>query len=226
MPKTKKEKKKEEKEQRKAMLLQQLKEEKERKALVEKANQVDDVLATLKPFVKYEKNGVKVSLKFFKRSQLTDDLAVWAFALLKENMEAIYEEGGWGWKDSQKRKELLHDDARFLIAFDEQEKPVGFSHFRFSPEGQTVVLYIYELQIHSDFRYKGLGQHTTRTLELVALRHKMEWVMLTVFKKNKSSMNFFMGKMKYEVDETSPSHDIWDDSTYEILSKSLIRKGK
>ena len=164
------------------------------------------MLSTLKPFCKYEKNGVSVGLKFFKRSQLTDELAEWTFSLLKENMKTIYEKGGWGWDDSKKRKELFDQNARFLIAFDRDEKPVGFSHFRFEVEGQTVVLYIYELQIHADFRSKGIGKHMTGTLELIALRHKMEWVMLTVFKENKSSMNFFMDKMRYAIDETSPSN--------------------
>ena len=64
----------------------------------------------------------------------------------------------------------------------------------------------------------------TRTLELVALRQKMEWVMLTVFKENKSSMHFFMEKMKYAIDETSPSQNIFEEATYEILSKCLVRK--
>ena len=64
----------------------------------------------------------------------------------------------------------------------------------------------------------------TQILELVALRQKMEWVMLTVFKANKASMNFFMNKMNYDIDETSPSQcSIYDESTYEILSKSLVR---
>ena len=66
------------------------------------------------------------------------------------------------------------------------------------------------------------------TLELVALRQKMAWVMLTVFKANKPSMGFFMEKMQYDIDETSPSQCddallAEDKSSYEILSKSLQR---
>lgn len=115
--------------------------------------------------------------------------------------------------------------ARFIIAIDnETNKPVGFAHFRFMLEHKAEVLYLYELQIDPKYRAKGLGKHVTRTLELVALRQKMKWVMLTVFKKNVRSMNFFLKKMKYDIDETSPSQcNLWDDSTYEILSKSLVR---
>ena len=224
MPAKTKKSGKSKKEERKAQMLQKLKEGRERKELVKKANEVENVLATLKPFCKYAKNGVSVDLKFFKQSQLTEELSEWAFALLKDNMQKIYEDGGWGWKDEKKRKELFDEEARFLIAFDDKAKPVGFSHFRFTEEGQTIVLYIYELQIESEFRSKGLGQHMTRTLELVALRQKMEWVMLTVFKENKSSMHFFMEKMKYAIDETSPSQNIFEEATYEILSKCLVRK--
>ena len=65
---------------------------------------MDNVLATLKPFCKYAKNGVSVDLKFFKQSQLTEELSEWAFALLKDNMQKIYEDGGWGWKDEKKEK--------------------------------------------------------------------------------------------------------------------------
>ena len=224
MPTKTKKSGKSKKEERKAQILEKLRDKKARTELVKKANEVDNVLATLKPFCKYEKNGVSVDLKFLKQSQLTEELSEWAFALLKENMQKIYEEGGWGWKDSKKRKELFDEEARFLIAFDDKAKPIGFSHFRFMEEDETIVLYIYELQIESEFRSKGLGQHMTRTLELVALRQKMEWVMLTVFKENKSSMHFFMDKMKYTIDETSPSQNIFESATYEILSKSLVRK--
>lgn len=214
--------KKSKKEERKELLRQKMEDEKAQKSKIDNANSCEDVLASLKPFSKYKKNGCDVELKFFKRSQLTEELAEWAFALLKDNMETIYEEGGWGWKDAQKRKELLDENARFLIAFNEG-KPIGFSHFRFTPEDQTTALYIYELQINSEFRSKGLGKHMTMTMELVALKQKMDWVMLTVFKTNKKSMNFFMNKMKYEIDETSPSKNIWQEETYEILSKCMVR---
>ena len=164
-----------------------------------------------------------MDLKFLKQSQLTEELSEWAFALLKDNMQKIYEDGGWGWKDEKKRKELLDEEARFLIAFDDKAKPIGFSHFRFTEEGETIVLYIYELQIESEFRSKGLGQHMTRTLELVALRQKMEWVCLRYSRRTRVRCTF-MDKMKYTIDETSPSQNIFEEATYEILSKSLVRK--
>lgn len=205
--------------------LKDLREEKERIAAIAAANKVSDVLAGMAPFATYRKDGIAVKLSSHTRVNVSDEHAEWAFGLLKSNMEKIYEDGGWGWKDAQKRKELLHEDARYLIASDAKTgKPVAFAHFRFVLEGKAEVLYLYELQLHEEYRSKGLGKHMTQVLEIVALRQKMKWIMLTVFKSNAKSMRFFMGKMKYEVDETSPSQcSLYDESTYEILSKSLVR---
>jgi hypothetical protein len=61
-------------------------------------------------------------------------------------------------------------------------------------------------------------------LEMISLTTQMKKVMLTVFKFNHPAMSFYMNKMKYIIDPSSPS--IWnaDHSTdYEILSKQLIK---
>lgn len=50
---------------------------------------------------------------------------------------------------------------------------------------------------------------------------------MTVFHNNQAAMKFYREKMKYEIDESSPSNYADDDQDYEILSKSLInRKNK
>ena len=47
--------------------------------------------------------------------------------------------------------------------------------------------------------------------------------MLTVFKMNDRAMGFYLNKMKYGVDECSPSnYEGCEDCDYEILSKSLV----
>ena len=137
-------------------------------------------------------------VEVFQRSQLTDELAEWTFSLLKENMKTIYEKGGWGWDDSKKKKNFS-SKRRFLIAFAD-EKPVGFSHFRFEVEGQTVVLYIYELQIHADFRSKGIGKHMTGTLELMAGDTKWNGSCHILGKTEFEKV--FMDQMRYAIDET------------------------
>ena len=53
-------------------------------------------------------------------------------------------EAAWGWNDAKKRKELFHEDARFIIAFErESRKPVAYVYLRFESEGNDLVLYVY-----------------------------------------------------------------------------------
>ncbi|CAM9562836.1 unnamed protein product [Ascophyllum nodosum] len=106
----------------------------------------------------------------------------------------------------------------------------GFCHFRFSwdqddeENGEGVgasgdVLYVYEIQVAPWAKRRGLGRRMMQALELLANRHGMSKVMLTVFKINKQAMSFYTKRMKYSIDEDSPSN--WDrpDEVYEILSK-------
>eukprot|EP00903_Cladosiphon_okamuranus_P018756 g17258.t1 len=110
------------------------------------------------------------------------------------------------------------------------ERLAGYCHFRFAwdqddnEDGEGVggtedVLYVYELQVASWAKRRGLGRRMMQALELLANRHGMTKVMLTVFKENTQAMSFYTKKMKYGVDKDSPSN--WDqpDEVYEILSK-------
>ena len=84
------------------------------------------------------------------------------------------------------------------------------------------MLYVYELQLAPAARGNGLGKFVMQLLELMATKHKMQFMMLTVFKINDGAMRFYLDKLKYSVDETSPSRCAVDDeSSYEILSKCL-----
>lgn len=53
-----------------------------------------------------------------------------------------YEDGGWGWKDREKRAEMTENMARYLIVTDSDKKPVGFVHFRFDMDYDEEVLYV------------------------------------------------------------------------------------
>ena len=44
-------------------------------------------------------------------------------------MQTLYEDV-WGWKPSEKQKELRDSDARYLIVYDESESSVAYVHFR------------------------------------------------------------------------------------------------
>lgn len=89
--------------------------EKERVKIVNKANEVDDVLSDLAPFASYKREEIDVALKSFKRSQLPKEYEKWCFGLLKSNMQDIYEDGGWGWKDSEKSREVRAVATRSLV---------------------------------------------------------------------------------------------------------------
>ncbi len=61
-------------------------------------------------------------------------------------------------------------------------------------------------------------------MELIGHKVGMKRIMLTVLKCNASAVAFYKDKMKYLVDDSSPSTEVDDDAPYEILSKSLERK--
>lgn len=97
--------------------------------------------------------------------------------------------------------------------------------YRWILEGECTVLYVYELQLTAEYRGKGLGKFVMQLLELLANKHKMQFIMLTVFKNNDGAMRFYLDRLKYSVDETSPSRCAVDDkSSYEILSKCLDKE--
>lgn len=62
-----------------------------------------------------------------------------------------------------------------------------------------------------------------QTLEIIGLKTGMKWVMLTVLKDNRNAVQFYMERMKYDIDVSSPSMSC-ADAPYEILSKCLDRK--
>jgi ribosomal protein S18 acetylase RimI-like enzyme len=109
-------------------------------------------------------------------------------------------------------------------------KVLGFTHFRYEPndddESSTPtqpITYLYELQIHPTLQKLGMGKHLMTIVELLSFKCHMEKVMLTVFKMNDRAMGFYLNKMKYGVDECSPSnYEGCEDCDYEILSKSLV----
>lgn len=84
----------------------------------------------------------------------------------------------------------------------------------------------YEIHLCADVRHKGLGKFLMQILELIGHKANMQKLMLTVFKENTISSQFFREKMKYSEDETSPLYCDplhAEDYTYCILSKRLTR---
>ncbi|KIP12440.1 hypothetical protein PHLGIDRAFT_61775, partial [Phlebiopsis gigantea 11061_1 CR5-6] len=95
-----------------------------------------------------------------------------------------------GWDADEKRKELFHADARFIVLSlppaptmdDAAPSFVGFTMFRFDYEEGEKLLYCYEVQLTEAFRQLGLGRFLIHELIRIGRRWKMEKVMLTVLK--------------------------------------------
>ena len=59
--------------------------------------------------------GADAELEGYRVSTMPEPLRRWAFDLTKRNMRDAYERT-WGWDNREKRRELAHADARFLVA--------------------------------------------------------------------------------------------------------------
>nr|CAG4648437.1 EOG090X0MNC [Moina brachiata] len=186
--------------------------------LVQNANSQEDPFGPLIAFHSFNRNGVKLNLKCLKVSSMDKDLIDWAFDLLQRNMQKMYEQSAWGWNQSEKFKEMTEESARYLVSFDEDDKPVAFSHFRFDMDHGCSVLYCYEIQIEEEFRRKGIARFMLQILELMAFRAQLEKVVLTVFLHNQPARQCFKS-LGYAVDETSPTSTLEEVYDYEILSK-------
>ncbi|XP_015128477.1 N-alpha-acetyltransferase 40 isoform X3 [Gallus gallus] len=160
-------------------------------AKVEAANKLEDPLEAFPVFKKYDRNGLNVSIECKRVASLERATVDWAFELTKTNMQTLYEQSEWGWKDREKRDELTDERAWFLIAREPSARPVAFSHFRFDVECGDEVLYCYEVQLESQVRRRGLGKFLLQILQLVANSTQMKKVMLTVFKHNHGAYQFF-----------------------------------
>ena len=183
-----------------------------------------NVLDDFPVFTKYDRNGLDLSIYFDVPDNMDTELVDWALGLVRDNLKDQYIEARWGWSDGEKRQELTDKAARYLIVRDNanEQRPVAFAHFRFMPEGDFEVLYVFELQLEDSVRRKGLGRHLMSLLELIARKQGMKWVMLSVFKSNTAADTFYREKMKYTMDELSPSAAFLDDTAgYEILSKCM-----
>ncbi|KAF4009839.1 hypothetical protein G4228_001000, partial [Cervus hanglu yarkandensis] len=164
-------------------------------AKVDAANRLGDPLEAFPVFKKYDRNGLNVSIECKRVSGLEPATVDWAFDLTKTNMQTMYEQSEWGWKDREKREEMTDDRAWYLIAWENRSVPVAFSHFRFDVECGDEVLYCYEVQLESKVRRKGLGKFLIQILQLMANR--------------------------FEIDDSSPSMSgcCGEDCSYEILSR-------
>ncbi|KAG9351673.1 hypothetical protein JZ751_022924 [Albula glossodonta] len=182
-------------------------------AKVEAANKLEDPLAAFPVFKKYDRNGLNLHIECKRVSSLASSTVEWAFELTRANMQNLYEQSEWGWKEREKKEEMKDERAWYLLASDADSVPIAFSHFRFDVD--------YDVQLESRVRRKGLGKFLIQILQLIANSTQMRKVMLTVFKHNHGAYQFFREALQFEIDDTSPSMSgcCGDDCTYEILNR-------
>ncbi|XP_070578837.1 N-alpha-acetyltransferase 40-like [Ptychodera flava] len=191
-------------------------------AIVDSANSLEDPMESLAPFKKFDRNGLNLIIECVRVTELDRDTTDWAFNLTKVNMQDLYESSSWGWKDRDKKEELTDDRAWYVIARNLDGQAVAFVHMRFDIDYDDEVLYCYEIQLMKEVQRKGLGKFLMQILGLIAHKTNMKKVMLTVFKNNIASSEFFKKVLKYEIDETDQSSQYpLDDYDYEILSKQI-----
>lgn len=131
---------------------------------------------------------------------------------------------------SEKRRELHHPDARFLLATPypastptpppatlPTSPPVAFLHLRYLLDNQLPVLYAYEVQVDSEWQRGGLGSQLMRVGQLMCVQCGLACVVLTVFKSNVAGMQLYKQTLRYAVDELSLADHA--DEDYEVLSK-------
>ncbi|KAG8564153.1 hypothetical protein GDO81_016353 [Engystomops pustulosus] len=137
-------------------------------AKVQAANQLGDPLGAFPVFKKFDRNGLNLTIECCRVTDLDSKTIDWAFELTKTNMQMLYEQSEWGWKEREKREELTDERAWYLIARDELGMPVAFVHFRFDVECGDEVLYCYEVQLEVRVRRKGVGKFLVQILQLMA----------------------------------------------------------
>ncbi len=168
----------------------------------------------------------QLNIKFYE-SPLPKYILDACIDLFKANMGKLYEQSSWGLDMKSKKEELTHETARYLIVTASGEEEIlAFAHFRFEVDSDDQptreVLYLYEIQISPVAQRNGLGKRIMQILETIGMQMKMRNVMLTVFKNNQDAIRFYE-KLKYKVDEISPSK-YGEEADYEIMSKCVHKE--
>ena len=212
-------------------------------SVVAAANAQRDVLRLVPERLRRLEGALPAELAGYSVSTMPEPLRRWAFDLTKRNMRDAYERT-WGWNNREKRRELSHADARFLVAHVEKhpketvlasrdderradatspassDDAVAFVHVRFEVEADDApVVYAFELQCDAEkgARGKGLGRFLMRAAEAAGVAAGCSRGVLTVLKENTGARAFYE-KLGYVPDPDTPADAA---CAYVILRKAL-----
>ncbi|WBW74560.1 histone N-acetyltransferase Naa40 [Schizosaccharomyces osmophilus] len=147
-----------------------------------------------------EKNGL--TMEFF--SLMENNALKECFALVKENMQCLYENSVLRWDEGEKWREMSMDTLRYVCLYStERHELVGFMSFEETVEADLPCLYLYELQITMKMRRKGCGSWLMKQLLRIAERRQIPYVFLTVFGKNEQALKFYR-QFHFSPHATSP----------------------
>ena len=206
------------------------------RGLLAKAQSVRDLLAL--PGVQDYLQGATargvlsgLQMQSYWAEGLPTALKRWAFDLTRRNMEDMYSRT-WGWSNAEKRRELNHNEARFLVITeqggnatedaDRGQQPVAFAHVRFVDEEGVPSVYLYELQLEPRVHRRGLGTVLMRAVEHIGTALQMRQSVLSVLKINEQAQRFYTQGLGYGIDWTSPDRDPSGACLYFILSKAIV----
>lgn len=218
--------------------------------IIKSASAVKDHLVSFLAFSHYDRNGLSVYFESGFGDQLSFSMKKYIQNILKVNMEGPYGPD-WLMEEKVKRREMVAPEARYIFVrkslnmFHVDNSPndfdkvtcwsgdgdglVGFAHYRFIVEEEIPVVYVYELQLETCARGKGLGKFLMQLLELIARKNQMGAVMLTVQKANILAINFYLNRLRYVISAISPSKMdplTGSEKSYEILCKTFHGEAK
>ena len=164
------------------------------------------------------------------------------FALIQNSSAAAYKSSEMKWSPSNKRKEMVLPDMRYLIISEENSastpctdecsrdaetttRPVvlGFISFMITYEDGYEVLYVYEVHLSENLRGQGVGTVLMDIVEEIGRSAGVEKCMLTVFRSNRGAVRWYE-RRGYILDDFSPGprtlrNGMLKQPTYLILSK-------
>lgn len=182
-----------------------------RKAIYDDNGKDRDLTEKMGHFKAFKKNGLDLEIGF--STKLSPQEAKYCFSQVKENMEDLYDNSGYGWDDDDKRRELTEDGARFLLIREWPEEEgqevgnlVGFAHFRVTVTGDFMdemtgesCLCLWDIHIEEEFQRKGLGRHIIMMLEVMARSYHIDYVVAPLMLDDEDSEAWLQSLKGYSV---------------------------
>ena len=189
-------------------------------------------------FLSFTRNDLNLQISF--SSKLSNDQLDFVFEMVKDNMEDRYDASGYGWDDEDKERELTEEGTRFLLirdmskdSDDENDRIVGFVHFRFSVQGDIMdvmagdtCLFLWDIHLEEEYQRKGVGKHVVTLLELIARREKMSQILIPIQLQDEITSSWVTKSLKGFVSQSVAMMQLLsfdaDAEGFQVFGKDLI----